>query len=602
MLSSAAEEIKKSDDLWKSSNIAALRDQQEYDFGLWGPYAFEMDASKGKWESFTTNRPKMIGNKVMGLLSSSWRNLFINVDDETRAKRKSISLTERAAIGLLDLADRQLTSVPSGKSLQDALSFYAPMRGGVVVSQYLTEDENGKVVNNARAYDSEYCQWIEGVKDLLWFCHRQYVTKYYLEDAFKKQIKEGFSYGDSDTHGRVLLYTFWDKKEWKVGCNGEYLDGDNHNLDRIPVFIRSCGSVPAVQSENYQDVLKYAWQSVFASNRDLPNVESKLLSIELTKALESGRVKGIASYDSNMSGGNVPEEVQKLVAARDSAPERDALVFLDKAKGQEFNGFVEAPDNRIVDQLLTRITGMDVLASIDPVTLDMARSGSSGAAVSEYRAAALEFLNPFKKCIEDTFVWLAEDSIKQYKDGGFGEVEVEGKDNRRLKFNEKIKPGDVEEKRFECSLVPDRLRDEAIELGLAIQKVEKGLSSRKTAMTKHNIVEDPDHEMDLMEQESHALMASRDPVQHNLGMAAFFKDKGDTEMALYHTTLAQGAIKLSVQAIIKELMGGQMADAPPQSGGNGGSPQPVAENPDAMAGRMAAEPMTDMANSMRQGV
>ena len=43
MLGEAKDEIKKSDELWNSTNFTALRLQQERDFGLWGPYTYQMD-------------------------------------------------------------------------------------------------------------------------------------------------------------------------------------------------------------------------------------------------------------------------------------------------------------------------------------------------------------------------------------------------------------------------------------------------------------------------------------------------------------------------------------------------------------------------------
>src|SRR3972149_7913982 len=144
MLKTAAEEETRSDELWNDSDYTALREQQEYDFGLAGPWTFSMPKSTKNWQSFTSNRSKIIAAKTQSLLSMAWRQLFIDVDDEERKKRKSISNTERFAIGVLNAADRELTGVPSGKPIQDLLAWYASLRGGTAASCYFTEGKDGK--------------------------------------------------------------------------------------------------------------------------------------------------------------------------------------------------------------------------------------------------------------------------------------------------------------------------------------------------------------------------------------------------------------------------------------------------------------------------
>ena len=37
-LGTATEEVARSDELWNSTGVVKLREQQEKDFGIWGPY------------------------------------------------------------------------------------------------------------------------------------------------------------------------------------------------------------------------------------------------------------------------------------------------------------------------------------------------------------------------------------------------------------------------------------------------------------------------------------------------------------------------------------------------------------------------------------
>jgi len=592
-LGEAKDEIKLSDELWGDSDLKALREQMDTDFGYSGPYAFTMSESAGQWRSVTTPSGKTLYGKMKGLLQQSYMNLYIDVLEEERGKNKRIAATEKLAQGFIYQANRDNTSRPSGVTLQDAFSFYATVHAGTACSVLITEND-GKVKAHIPYYDPYGCQYIEGDEGIIWFCYRENKKASYLQRMYKDKIKEGFKIGESGDNGMVTRYTFLDGDEWKVAINGEYVDEDKHGLGYVPVFINPVGGIPPIMSEE-QDISKYGWQSIFTNNRDLIPIESELLSIELTKAKESGRVKGIASYDSTLSDGQVPEEINKLKAMRDSAPTRDTMAFLDKAKGEEFNGFVEAPDNRIVDQLLTKIVAYNSLSSIDPVTYGVYRGGESGAHASILRDAALEFMHPFTKNIEDTFVWIAEESTRQFKAGNYPQVEVVGRDYHRQPFTTKIKAEEVEEHYFSCELVSDRLRDEAIELGLAVSKVKAGLSDKRSAISRHNLSTDPDQTLEMIEQEKHAEMSAMDPVYHNLGMAKWYKDKGDEEMAAYHQLLADGAAQIAVQTLAMQV---QSLLSP---GGGGGGMPGAGDQSGVMgeAGRQAAEPMTNMGNSIR---
>jgi len=568
MLGSALEEQEKSDKIWDSPEITALREQQENDFGLWGSYKFTMPKEQGKWEEVTTNSPKILANKIMSLLASSWLQLFIGIEEEKEPGRKRISNTERLANGAIWLADRAASRVPSGKKIQSALSTYAVLKGGTAKS-VLWYEVDGKPKCDIKTYDPTYCQWIEGEEDLLWFCHRKYVSEAFIKRTYKKQIADGFNYG---TGNRILTYTFWDDQEWKVSINNNYVDEGKHGLGYVPVNVRPCGTAPYIYSEKYnEDTMKHSWTSCFANNRDIYDLESKMLSIESSKALESGKIKITGDWDSTQ--GDMAAGIEKLGY---TAGGRTEIVLWDTSKGQKFGGMVQPPGNEVVDQFLNRIRGMDIIGSIDPIAFgQMTRSGS-GALAAELRAAALEFINPFRECLQDDFIWIAEETVRQFKNGDFEKVEVDGRDKKKDRFHIKISPKDVEEKWFDCNLVADRLRDEIQELGAAIQKVSYGLSSRRTAMLKHNIVEDPDKEQDIMDEE----VAALDPVFRYDKMAKYFADQGDERMAQYYMALSAITIENTVKrAVMAELIPPGMPEGE----------KPPIQTPQMETGQIAAE-------------
>ena len=578
MLGDAKSEIKKSDEMWNDSNFIALRNQQEEDYGNWGPFEFKMPSGEGQWDSVTTNSPVILANKIMGILASSWLQLFIDVNDETRTERESISRTEQLANGAIWLADQQNIAVPSGKKLQQSLSFDAVVRGGTVKSVYWSE-EDGECSCAIDVYDPLYSQWIEGMKELIWFCNRNSMKDDLFKYSFSKEIKNGKVPSGAKAEGKTLTYLFCDEETWRVAVGDSYIREVEHGLGYVPVHVRPTGTVPYRTSTKWQDTMKFAWQSYAMNTRNVYELESKLLSIETTKAIDSGRKDIIGAYDSTRSGGQKPA-IEKLGYG---TGQRNNMLLLDKAKGQEFHGIVEQPGNQVVDAFLSRVRhDMDVVATISGAAYgDMTRSGS-GALAAELRSAALEFMSPFRDCVQEDMKWVAYECVKQFKNGQFNKISMEGRDRKREKFYADLEPKDIELKRFDCELVADKLRDELQELGAAIQKVTYGLSSRKTAMVKHNIVEDPDKEFDKMDEEK----AAEDPVLQYDKLAKYFKDQGGEigdRYALYYEALSA----ITIESTVRKAMEASLI--PPQVPGEG-EIKPSTISPQMSAANLAAQP------------
>uniref|UniRef100_A0A6M3JSM3 Portal protein n=1 Tax=viral metagenome TaxID=1070528 RepID=A0A6M3JSM3_9ZZZZ len=575
MLEEAEDEIKWSDEIWNSSNIKALRGQQEEDFGNWGPKEYKMAQDEGTWDTMTTNAAKILGNKLIGILAYSKMQLFIDVDDEekesNKAGRNKIADTERLANGVIWANDREIASVPSGKPIKSALSSFAILKGGIAQSLLWIEPKDAPPKCIIRTYDPMFCQWEEGDREILKFCFRNFVTEDFIKRTYKEKIKDGFDFGNPVIGKKdYLTYTFFDEDEWRTAINGKYVDEGEHGLGYCPVNIQTCGAVPYLHSMAYEDTMRFSWQSYAQNTRGVYDLMSKLLSIAKTKAVDSGRKDIIVEYDSNLDPN--PPQIQKVGYG---AGQRNNLVLIDKGKGQEYKGFLVAPGNEVIDSFYNLVEGMSTMGALDPIASGVMNRSGSGALAAELRDAALEFLNPYRGCVASGLVWDAEESVRQFKGGQYEKMEVEGRDTKGKKFLVKLEPADVAEKHFDCNLITDSLRDRTIELGDAINEVKNGLSSPKSAMRNHNLHPDPDKEMELIEQHKHVMMSAEDPVYHNASMAAFYVDKigsedvvvgiTNEEMAEYHSTLA----KLAVKGTIEGMMG-----AANQAGGKRGTETP----------------------------
>lgn len=564
-LREASEEIALYKKLWDNTDVQGLRVQQERDFELWGPYKYEMPKEEGAWESVATNSPKVLANKVIGIISSMWMKLYMDVEDEKEGMREKIANTERLANGCIWAADRRAMLVPSGKKLQGALASHAVLKGGTAAGVYWHEGKDGAPVCDIRTYDPEFCQWLEGDGETLWFGYWDKVPRYYLIKRYGGKVADGFKVEDSDEMGLVDMYTFWDADEWKVAVNGKYIDENKHGLGYIPISINSCGSVPYMKSTEYTDTMKWSWVSCFANTRDVYDLESKLLSIESSKAIDSGRKVIIGEYDSLKSDGEKPS----LDRVGYGAGQRNSVLYLDTAKGQKFLGFADAPDNKVSDILYQRVrTDLDIMAGLDPIAAGHMNRSGSGALAAELRSAALEFINPFVERVESTLIWVAEEGVRQFKDGNYGEAKLAGVDSKKAFFETALKPSDVVDKFFRCELVSDRLRDEAQELAAAIQKVSYGLTSRRTARIQHNIVPDPDKENDRIDEEK----AKDDPLFYYDNIAKYYRDKDDEGMALAYESISRLiAQRMMQQATVESLL--------PQGGEGGNKNKPSVVSP-----------------------
>ena len=540
MLKSVEEEINISDNLWSDSQFSSLRAQMETDYKFWAEYDYKVPKKHGKWENVSDNSPKVLMNKIIGLLSASWTQIYIPSNDQDRLHRKEIAKTEQVAIGSIAMANRALTSRPLGKSIQDSISFFAPMRGGTAVRVWCYE-KDGKMIPDIRVYDVLNCT----------FNTQRFEYRYYEEPDYLN-----YEYGIklNNSSKKTLCREIWYRDEWGVLVEDKFVKKYKTNLNYMPIRVATCGSVPAISSETFTDTLKHAFVSAYFNNRELYDNKSKMLSVLLTRGLEAGKIKIVGKYDSSYSQGEIPKELSKLGYSGDDTGDsggdgRNELIMLDTAKGQEFvNTVAPPPDNQLLDSYRI-FEGKDVLGSVDPIAWgQLNSSGASGALAAELRSSALEFMIPFRKNLEENMAWIAEEVIRQYKNQDFSTTRFSGKSDSRERFSVEISPEEItDEETFECELVIDRLRDEAQELGMAIQKVQSGLSSRKTAMVKHNIVEDPDAEMDRMKAE----LAEQDPVMRYRYWAYKFEDDGTEEGKF----MAQYCMYVSQQLMLKTMNG-----------------------------------------------
>jgi hypothetical protein len=592
-LKSPDEEKAISDKLFKNSSFQRLTEQMDEDYRYVYDYNFKMPKKEGDWENFSTNLAQVLAWICSSILSSAQMQLYVMTTQENRESRLEIANTEKVALGTLFLADR-IKIENGGKSTQDELSWSAYQRGGTIKRVWLREEEDGDILlPDIRVYDPYNCRW-EQTDRLHSFRYRFFESPetlklQYPKDASGKKVE---NYVTEKNTKKVLCEEIWYPDQWGIRINDKFVKKVKIPYKRMPVSVNTCGVTPVIQSERFTETLKHSWQSAFFNNRKLYDKISEVISILLSRAKESGQIKGIAMYDSTKSGGAVPNEMKKLGYTDGGSETEDVetagegrtkFVFLDKAKGQEFHSLVSLPQVPELFQTLQLLLGMDVLGSMDPIAIGSQRhSGMSGTLAAQLRSSAIQFLNPFFKRVSDDIVWIAGQICHQYKTGEFEKSRFRGLDSSRSIFDMEITADEMSDKElFICELVEDTLRDEAQEVGIAIQSVSSGLMSRRTAMQKHNIVDNPDAEMELIQME----LAEQDPVFRYDYWAKSFADKANPDDPEdYNARMALYCEKVSRIMIDKTIQGELMPPMMPSAGQN----NPMS-TPQTQSGYLAAQ-------------
>ncbi len=467
----------------------ALRDRMEKHYSMFRLDKFRMGADEGEWEEYTTNNPAVLGYKIINMLAFARRKLWIPVSDEGKRDRKSLSLTEQLAIGALNMADNTAMAVPEGMSTQSSLSFHSAIRGWTVVRCYMREQDD-KVIPDITCWDPLNTYWISGSGKLLWVCYKRYANRRQLETEYGMTI-----HALEDSHGRILVYDVWDDEEEGVFTEDEWLkEPEKHGLEYPPVYIRPVGAIPLLQSQKLDDTIKDVGPSCLTQNENIFPNESRLLSYMLTRAGMEAKMPIVVEFDSK--AGALPPEFTTNPYVKGK------VIFLDIAKGQKAVPFVDLPKNSDILQMLTMTQRMESMGGMAPVAYGQIDQALPAQGIDILTQSASDVAKPYKANVETMLRWLAQEITSQYKNGDFGEMELEGFDSKENKFHVEVSPGQIDDNwRFECTLVLDLLRDKMQQIAAASEAVKSGLMSKQTARDKFHLVDDTDLEQQIIDRE-----------------------------------------------------------------------------------------------------
>ncbi len=463
-----------------------LRDRFEADFKLWQPEGFTIGPEKGEYRLVTSNRARVWADKVVAELAFGKVKLgFPLSGEEGKGERKNLSLTERAAYGLLAMADDNLRAQIC-PSIQPTAAWDTAIRGWLIPRVWLFEEDDTLFVDIAM-FDPFNTYWARDKKGLSEVAYVQYMSKEEASDTYGVDAKE-------NSEGLVEITTHWNREKERVVIDKEIVDSQDTWCKRVPILILPVGNNPYIQSKNYKDTIKHVGESIFARVRHIAPILSEVLSYYVTTTALGTHVPLVKEYDSTKSGG--PPEF-------DANPfKTGASITVDVGKGQK------------VYELFKPTTPHDALTTYNLIQSDFSIATapdvfygqSPGAITAQGTAmlihAAMASIKDGKTAMERMYSWLADEVVRQYKEGDFKDTQLQGTDSKEKPFSIKGQRDSlITDRRFVAELKVDTPQDEMTLSGMLHQYYVDGIISKQTYRDKTGQVPDTDAEQEIIDRE-----------------------------------------------------------------------------------------------------
>lgn len=562
MIGSVASEL----DILKKLEAKRVPLVERYDFD-WSRIrgdAFVIPKSEGEWDIITSNRASTIAWKVISVLGTGKRKLYIpNISGDDSKTRNNISLTEGVVNGLIWGADLVRQSNPDSLLIQMALSFYQVVRGTIAYrAMVMSEDE--KTYLDLDIWDARNLTYIASRDKLL----KVYYTSYCDEWSIKYQFP-GWN-GKVGTDGTVKMIDVWDCSEAgksakeAVIINDEFVKepedvivGDTP-IDYLPIYIKSGGVFPIISDDN-EDNIAHSGESVLVNFRNLIDTESRLLSYALTAEGLEIKAPIVVHYNSQASGGKVPDLFDKDPRVK------NRVIWVDDVKKETIdqNG-LPSPRVEKTALMLSKVGDMADVGGLSRITSGIGSGNDTASGIAILDENSKEFIKPFKDGVENGIANLGHMVSKQYKAGSFKKDEEFKFYNSKYQLvSIKGKPQDmIDDREIICEIQSEALRERATKVGMASAEMKAGLISPKGAMDKYQLQDAPDEELDNIEQYKVEEMLGINKVK---GVLRLLKDYKKDKSFEAKTILKYGykALAAMQEAQVTKIKGGQSIEGIP---------------------------------------
>tara|TARA_Y100000310_G_scaffold151656_1_gene151253 strand:+ start:2385 stop:4394 length:2010 start_codon:yes stop_codon:yes gene_type:complete len=551
------------------ANMADLSAQMEDDFELLTLVEYEPEDTTGKtrkgYQSYTSSKPRNFFDKVLDGLNRAALTIEIVLPEDSKEKeRRAASVGELYLWGALAEIDRRLER-RGEPSLRESIGFLMCARGWYAMRALVYRSKDDKeTVFDVQPWDPLHTTWEQGADGLLWAARKRKATKAQIE----------FEYGVVITGQDTEVIDFWDAERNAVIIDGDFAkEPTEHNIGHVPVGIGAVGSMPTIQSKDFESTLQYRGDSVWSSSRGLYRPQNKYISWIMDTAARS--VAGSLVYESKDGTKTVegdPYGTFKVLPLAQG--ERIYPLELPKVP----------PEVAAVLGIMNDDTQQSTLPY--PLAYGGTKEAMSGRALSVLADATRSAYSPRTTKMATAYKWLCEELLAQYAIKGTQTTDMKGYKRDGRFFKQQVKPSEIDNGWIVNVTVEPRMpRDEEAEVMMALAATQRRgpedipLMSKQTARENILQIRDPDSEEDKALAEMGKTML---PVM-GPRIAKAMKDRGDDEGAeIFMAWLAsQGLFKGPGQqggGPSRQMGGvppGAAPEAAPQAAPQGAAPPPI---------------------------
>ena len=587
------------EEVWDSPGFRTRRTRMENDYGLYrmNPY----DAGNG-YQSYTSNAPKILADKIMSYLSNAQMSVRVPLSLEV-ADRAGGSSKEKFVIGALNLADERMQRFGQ-PSVREQLAFHIVLRGWYAGRTMLNKREDGTTFVDITPFDPLHICYEMDDQGIVWLAHKSKRSATSVKTRYNVDIEPTI---EGETSGGVTVWDYYSRTENAVivvGDKEEHKYGKKltkHNVRDMdgnpcaPVFLGAVGPAPWIQDDlSGDDTARDYGESIFSANRTL--YEDLNFAMSAYKTLVRRAVRrpykiispdGTTTLDTDpwQDGSEVP-----LPAGTDISLMDEITMPLDTGN---FVGLISGEIQR------------GGLSNVSYGELPFAISGFAAKVLQEGSAHQIE---PRVQAMTSCYKQMTEIVSMQYETGGFSALDVRGRHNDISNyFNEEIKPADLEgagaiDIKFGVRMPQDE--PQLVTMAQMMRDGDRPLAPDEWIWENVMQINDVDQFKNAISaQQAHVT----EPKALLLTLIEGLMQTGEQEKAMIYLDLLRKTLKQDQQqeaaqdAQFQQLLMATGMGAPPAPQGGGGTAGPPGVDGGVMSSPMQGFPQTPNPNQAPPG-
>jgi len=413
----------------KLNGNRSINDRMDKDFDIWNQKETKWDTHKTAI-NITLPDGRLFANEVYAKLIAAEMQIIIRMAErEGVDNRDDVSKQEMLLSFALEQADRRLAQMLL-TPLRDSLIWYGLVRGWRSARILVWKDKNG-VIFDILPLDRRWLVWDVGKTGLLRVGYITFRSSGEIEEEYGIKPSKGVL---STLRGWAglpekdyVVVDFWEGKENTVVCHDNILKkATKHNLRRLPFVIVPVATRPPVVSQGTDTSSGYG-DSIFAPNRHIYGIDSRLASVEATHANLLAKQPMINYYDEQGISDlketiNQPEAVLNLPMGHnklESSPMKEVSVTL-----LNLREFIESRRRRG-----------------ELPYLELGTPPASGTALAIVQDAGDRIFGPQLRNLNFFYARMCEMIEEQLIDGGY-KVEIKAEDKKKY-YSADITPVDL---------------------------------------------------------------------------------------------------------------------------------------------------------------